>query len=241
MLDDKPKGSADGWDKWSSDHTLIIENGYDSYARFSTLEAVWPGIAPSLALLLSGSNTRLQALCDALQTFLEFQGRWDERLALSEKAEARALAATDHTNAGGRAYNAGRIHALGQQADTVLACVDRTAVHGANAKAGVRERALVICLRGIGHQLKKEYPAAITTYSESLNLHRSFSAESRDVVTSLNSLAEVEQVSGDFAAEEGHYHKALHVARVVGDAEGVAVYTGNLASLALDREDWPGC
>lgn len=30
------------------------------------------------------------------------------------------------------------------------------------------------------------------------------------------------------------------MARAVGSAEGVATYTGNLAELALDREDWPG-
>ena len=29
------------------------------------------------------------------------------------------------------------------------------------------------------------------------------------------------------------------MARAVGYAEGVATYTGNLAALALDREDWP--
>ena len=30
------------------------------------------------------------------------------------------------------------------------------------------------------------------------------------------------------------------MARAIGDAEGVAIYTGNLSGLALDRKDWPG-
>jgi hypothetical protein len=46
-------------------------------------------------------------VCDALRVFLNFQGRWDERLALSEKAEAKAVAAADHDKAGWRAYHAG--------------------------------------------------------------------------------------------------------------------------------------
>jgi hypothetical protein len=31
----------------------------------------------------------------------------------------------------------------------------------------------------------------------------------------------------------------LQIARAVGYAEGVAIYTGNLAELALDQMDWP--
>ena len=34
--------------------------------------------------------------------------------------------------------------------------------------------------------------------------------------------------------------EALRIARVVGYDEGVAAYTANLASMALDRKDWPG-
>jgi len=73
---------------------LITENGYSQHDRFPTLEAAWPGIAPALDLFLAGDNVHLQAVCSALQHFLDFQGRWDERLALCEKAEARAVAAT---------------------------------------------------------------------------------------------------------------------------------------------------
>jgi hypothetical protein len=59
------------------------------------------------------------------------------------------------------------------------------------------------------------------------------------VAIDLNALADVERLSGDLAAAEGHYREALRVARAVGYDEGVVIYTGNLADLALDREDWP--
>jgi tetratricopeptide (TPR) repeat protein len=218
---------------------LITENGWDKHDRFPTLEAAWPGIAPALDLFLAGDNARLQVVCDALTLFLEFQGRWDEWLALSVKAETKALAAADHNNAGWCACRAGYNHYLRQQADALLICADRAAAHWTRAQAGARERAVAIRLRGLGHQLKADYPAATTAYRESLDLRRSLAAESKDVARDLNDLANAEKDSGDYAAAEEHYREALHVARAVGDAEGVANYTGNLADLALNREDWP--
>jgi tetratricopeptide (TPR) repeat protein len=192
-----------------------------------------------LPLFLAGDNQRLQTVCAALQTFLNFQGRWDERLALCEKAEARAVATADHENAGWRAYNVGYSHFLRQQADAVLTCADRVAAHWDRAKADARETAMAIRLRGIGHQLKADYPAAITAYRESLELRCSLAAESVDVAIGLSDLADAENASGDFAAAEAHYREAVRVARTVGYAEGVANFTGNLTGLALNRKDWP--
>ena len=95
-------------------------------------------------------------------------------------------------------------------------------------------------MRGIGHRLKVHYPAAIAAYREALDLYRSLSPESGDVSIALNALAEAERLSGDLAAAERDYSEALRVARAVGFPEGVATYIGNLAELALDREDRPG-
>ena len=220
-------------------YEIIMENGDKKHDRFPILEAAWPSIAPALDLFVAGDNDRLQNVCDAFQTFLNFQGRWDEQRALGEKAEAKAVAATDHDNAGWRAYDAGWIHYLRQQADALLTCADRAATHWARAQAGARERAIVIRLRGIGHRLKADYPAAISAFRESLDLDRSLSVQSEDVAIGLNVLAIAEGASGDFAAAEEHYREALLMARAVGYEEGVATYTGNLAALAIDREDWP--
>jgi len=209
------------------------------HARIPALEAAWPGIASALPLFFAGDNVRLQTVCAALSDFLEFQGRWDEKLALCEKAEARAAAAADHEKAGWRAYHAGMIHYQRRQADAVLASAERADAHWARAKAGARERAIAISLRGTGHYLKKDYSAAIVAYSEVLKLDRSLAAESEDVAGDLNDLATAECEFGDLAGAEGHYREALRVARAVRDAEGVAIYTGNLAWLALAREDWP--
>jgi tetratricopeptide (TPR) repeat protein len=235
----KPEVIADTGDRLEQRaYALIIENGYDDHNRFPALEAAWPGIAPALALFLAGENRRLQKVCIALQNFLNFQGRWDEWLALTEKAETRAMATADHVNAGWRAYHAGCVHVLRQQNDAVLVCADRAATHWTTAKAGARERAMAIRLRGLGNWLKRDYPAAIAAYEESLDLRRSLAADSMDVARVLSDLATAESCSGDYTTAETHYREALQLARACSNAEGVATYTCNLAALALNREDW---
>ena len=227
-------------------YALILENGDENYDRFPVLDAAWPSVAPALPLFLTGPNVRLQRVCDALVNFLNFTGRWDERLALSQQAEARAVAAGDHRKAGWRAYQAGMVHYLRGQAEAVLAGADRAAAHwqqafppGSVGQAGTRERATALQLRGIGHQLQEDYPAAIAAFREVVELYRSLAAESADVARALNDLANAEADSGDLDAAERDYREALRVAPALGYSEGVASYTGNLAALALDREDWP--
>jgi tetratricopeptide (TPR) repeat protein len=221
-------------------YALIVENGYQKHDRFPVLNAAWPTVAPALPLFLSGPNDRLQTVCDALAHFLNFTGRWDERLSLEQQAETKAVASGDYYNAGWRASDAGWVHYLRQQADEVLACVERAEEHWRKAKAGASEQATAIRLRGIEHQLKKDYPAAISAYRDAIGLFRTLSAESDVVAIVLNALANAEQLSGDFAAAERDYRESLRVSRMVGNHEGVAISTGNLAVLALDREDWPG-
>jgi tetratricopeptide (TPR) repeat protein len=87
--------------------------------------------------------------------------------------------------------------------------------------------------------LAGDYPAAIAAFHEAVELSRTLSRESEDVAMGLNSLAETERLSGDLDAAERDYREALRIAHAVGNREGIAVYAGNLADVALDREDWP--
>lgn len=217
---------------------LIVENGYGKYDRFPILETAWPGIAPALDLFLAGDNARLQTVCDALPDFLNFEGRWDEWMGLSEKAETKAVLVADHDSAGWRAYDAGYIHALRQQAAAVFNCADRIDTHWNSSQAGTRKLAVASRLRGLGYQLKKDYPDAIGAFGEAVELHRSQAAESWDLAFSLGDLANSEMGSGDFTTAEERYRETLRVARAVGCDEVVAAATGNLAAMALDRQDW---
>lgn len=219
-------------------YALIVENGYANHDRFSVLDEAWPTVAPALPLFVAGANERLQTACDALASFLDFTGRWDEWLSLSQQAEAKAVAVDDHYGAGKRAYGAGWVQRLRQQGDAVQACADRAASHWQASRAGARERGAAIQLRGFGLTVKKDYPGAIAAYREALDLDRTLSAESVDVVSDLNDLAHVERLSGDLTAAERNYCEGLRIARAIGFPEGVATHTGNLALLALARSDW---
>ncbi|MCX6032975.1 MAG: toll/interleukin-1 receptor domain-containing protein [Chloroflexi bacterium] len=220
-------------------YALALQNGFEEYDRFPALEAEWPAVAAALPLFLAGPNDRLQALCDALREFLNFSGRWDERLTLGEQAEAKAVTTQDWKNAGWRAYDAGRVYFQRGQAAEVLRWADRAAAHWQAARAGARERAFAIRLRGHGHQLAKDYPAAIAAYQEALALWRMLDAESGNAVSALNDLAEVERLVGDYAAAKRDCGEALEVARWINDRDGVIHCIGNLAELALDRKQWP--
>jgi tetratricopeptide (TPR) repeat protein len=219
-------------------YALVMENGYQEYDRFPTLEGHWPTLATALPLFVQGDNAHLQRVCAALFRFLDFSGRWDELLTLNRQAEEKAIAAIDFDNAGWRTLHAGWVYYWRGKAEEVLACASRAKTHWQQANARAREQAIALHLRGLGYRLKQDYPAAIAAYRETLDLWRARSPESEDVAIGLNDLAEVERLSGNFPAAERDYREALRIARKIGDREGVAIYTGNLADLALDQEDW---
>jgi tetratricopeptide (TPR) repeat protein len=237
----KPEVIAETGDQLETQaYTLVMENGCEEFDNFPVLDAAWPTVAAALPRFLAGPNDRLQIVCDALSNFLDFTGRWDEWLALSRDAEVRAVVTKDFLKAGWRANDAGRIHYRRGQPAEVLACANRAEAHWREARIGARERATVIRLRGVGHRLAGDYPAAIAAFREAVELSHTLSRESQDVAVGLNSLAEAERLSGDLDAAERDYREALRIARVVDDREGIAIYTGNLSELALDRKDWPG-
>lgn len=219
-------------------YALAIENGKDKHDRYPLLEGNWPKIEAGLPLLLDGPNDRLQTVCDALRFFLEFSGRWDELLSLSHKAEAKAVAAKAFLSAGWRAENAAWVYNLRGQSTEVFNCVTRAEDHWRKAKATAREKAVVVRLRAIGHRLEKHYEAAITEYRRALECWRTLAPNSDDVANGLNDLAGVERLAGRLAEAETHYQEAWRIWKVNRDSEGLALCTGSLAALALDREDW---
>jgi len=219
-------------------YALVVANGYKKYDSFPVLDTAWPTVAAGLARCVIGENGRLQTVCAALDDFLNFTGRWDERLALSLDAENRAVAAGDFLKAGWRAYAAGSVHKRRGQSTEVLACADRAEAHWRRAEAGARESAFATRLRGIGHDLERDFPAAIAAYSEAVALLRALDRESEDVAIGLNSLANTEINSGDLDAAERDHREALRIARALGSKEGVAEFTGDLADLSLKREHW---
>ncbi len=210
--------------------------GNDNYEGFRTLDAEWDFISAALPRLLTGVNDRLQTVCGKLTFFFEFTGRWDEWVWLSDQSESRALAANDKEKAGWQAYRAGYAYSLRNQPAEVLACAARATEHWQDSTP--YNKANAIRLRGLGHKLNADYPAAIVAYRETLEMYRSTSPESASVAMTLNELAAAERVKKDYSAAERDYREALRIAKIVKYLEGVAYITGNLANLALDREQW---
>jgi tetratricopeptide (TPR) repeat protein/predicted phosphodiesterase len=220
-------------------YVLAVVNGNRNFTRFPILEAAWPQLAAALPVLIAGDNRRLQVVCNALAHFFHFSGRWDDWLSLNIEAEDRSKRAGDIENAGRRAYYAGSCYHLRGQSAEVLACADRADAYWQAARAGADERASAIRLRGLGYMLARDYPAAVTAFREALGLWRNLSPRSRHVGIGLNSLAEVLNESGLLDEAEINYREALSIAEALRDPEDIAKYTGNLAKLALDREQWP--
>jgi tetratricopeptide (TPR) repeat protein len=208
----------------------------NDYENFPMLDAEWDFISAALPRLLTSDNARLQMVCNQLDRFLDFTGRWDDWLWLSEQAEARSLDEDDKEDAGWRAFSAGWVYNLRNQPAEVLAYAKRAAEYWQDSTP--RNKALAIRLRGIGHKLKEDYPAAIAAFRESLEIRRSTSPESHDVAIALNDLADAERYNGDNDAAERDLREALRIAKIVKYQEGVTYMTGNLAVLALDREGW---
>ena len=210
--------------------------GWNNYDGFRTLDAEWDFISTALPRLLTGDNDRLQTVCAQLEVFFDFTGRWDELLWLEEQAETCARASNDKGNAGWLAYQIGMIYYQRNQPAEVLACAARAAEHWQDSTP--RNRAIAIRLCGLGHQLNEDYIAAIAAHRESLEIRRSISPESKDVANVLNSLAGAEKANKDYPAAERDYREALRIAKIIKSDELIAVFTGNLAALALDREQW---
>ena len=217
---------------------LVVNNGYEKHEHFPTLDAAWPAVAAALPLFLVGQNDELQTVCDALAEFLNFTGRWDELLALSHDAENRAVAEKNFSKAGWRAFQAGWIHYLRGQSAELLVSASRAEEHWRKAQAGNRERAIALHLRGNAHKLANDNSAAIAAQREAVELLRTINPKSDDVATALNSLADIERLSGEFESAKHDYRAAMRIYRINRNREGIAIVKGNLGALALDHDDW---
>jgi tetratricopeptide (TPR) repeat protein len=235
----KPEAVEDAGDRVVKHaYALAIENGYRQYNRFPVLDGAWPIVAAALPRFLGGPAEQLQTMCDSLNHFLNFTGRWDERIAIASETEKKAVAVRNFVNAGWCAYQLGWVHFLRGQSAEVFVCAARAEAHWREAQVGAREQAFAIRLRGLGHRLENNHSAAIAAHKKTVELWRSLNAESEDVAIGMSALASEERMAGDVAAAERDHRESLRIAHAVNYDEGIATSTGNLALIFLDREDW---
>jgi tetratricopeptide (TPR) repeat protein len=221
-------------------YALVVENGFEMHNRFPVLDAAWPTVAAALPRFLAGENERLQNVCDALDAFLAYSGRWDELLILAREAETRAVLARDFLNAGWRVKSLGFTHYLRKQTAEMLECIERLEAHWRNARVTPLIWAIAIKMRGHWHFALRNYPGAITAYREAVELDRASGVYHVGLAASLNSLANAEAECGNDEAAEEHYSEALRIARAIPYPQAIAVCTTGLAKLALKRNDLAG-
>jgi tetratricopeptide (TPR) repeat protein len=219
-------------------YALVVENGYQKHDRFPVLDAYWLTVAAALPRFVLGANDRFQTICNGLDDFLDFTGRWDEQLALSKDAESRAVEAGNLEQAAGRAYDVGWVlYTRGQLAEA-LAYAARAETYFREAGTGIAELSAAMQLRGMAHSQQQDHPAAIAVLREVVELTRTLGRESFELVSALNALASAESRALDHEAAESDYRQALRVARSVDNPEAISLTLGNLAAQALRREDW---
>lgn len=219
---------------------LVVENGHRNHDRFPVLEAAWPTVAAALPRLVAGESADVEVICTALHPFLEYNLYWDELLTLSREAEAKGVMAGSFQQAAVHVKNQAYILHLRGKADELLRCVDRIEAHLRNARAGPKDLALAIAMRGDWHMLQKDYPAAIAAYREAVEQARPFDIADGMLAKYLNNLANAESESNDLDSAERHYQETIDIARTIAYDEAIAVCTSNLGALALRREDWQG-
>jgi len=210
--------------------------GHTNYDGFKELDIEWDFISAALPNLLREESYRLQIICDRLDQFLNFTGRWDEAIWLAEQGEALALNVKDKNTAGWRAYQAGWIYFSRSQSDKVLECARRASLHW--KKSSPREKGAAIRLRGLGYKIQGKYDKAITAYRKTLEIWRAISPESDDVTNVLNDIAIIERIKKDYASAESDYREILRIDKNINNQEGIPTIIGNLATLALEREQW---
>jgi tetratricopeptide (TPR) repeat protein len=210
--------------------------GFDNYEGFKILDTEWELLAAALPRLLTGDNDRLQTVCGKFYKFLDFSGRLDNLLWLSEQAKTRALAAQDQKSAGWLSYYIGNVYRARNQPAEVLYWAAQAELQWENDTP--HQKAFALQLRGMGYELQKDYSAALTNFRKALKIWQAESLKSDDVSRILNHIAWIEVAIKNYDAAEHDFQKALRIAKKNKHRENEAIITGRLAALALERKQW---
>lgn len=212
------------------------------------LEEKWPAISASLPYFVRHGHNDLQILCDTLDIFLKFTGRWDEWLWLNQQAELVALANEDYDNAGERAYKVGLIYSYLEKPNEILQYATRAEKHwGAarTARVDVKGKTFVNHLRGISYKMSGNYEKAFEITKNALDVWKKNNPEGIEVATILNTLGEIRIKEGEmsnnnekFADAERYFTEAIKLAKINNHKEGLANYIGNLADIAIKNHEW---
>ena len=233
----RPKAVAQTGDKLvDRAYALIKQYGGGNYDGFKVLESEWTTIAAALPRLYTRENNQLQSICESIATFLDYSGRWDILIELTQQAEQKALDIKDKNNAGWRAYDLGWIYYLRGQSSDVLACANRAEKYWKNS--GPNQKATAFRLRGLSYELEKNYSAAKNLYLQAIKTWKSKSSTRVEISMTYIDLGYIEEITGNYKAAMDNFNIALQLARKNKDDDLIASSLGSLASLAGKKNEW---
>jgi tetratricopeptide (TPR) repeat protein len=223
-----------------SDHVyaLVLENAVLDVERLRALETAWPMIAAGLPPMLEADYQRFQETWPTLRFFLNFSGRWDESIVLNTHAEGKAVALGDFFFAGWYAYETGYFYTLRGSASEALAFAERAEQNWRQANAGAIEQAAALRLRSRALGLANDYPGAAAASRQAVQLLRTNAPGTPDLAAVLSDYAGILRQTSHYEAAEKAYAEALRIVENGDDKHMIANLTSELATLALDREDW---
>jgi tetratricopeptide (TPR) repeat protein len=171
---------------------------------------------------------------------MKSSGRWDEMLWIYQNAELKAVSSGDYYSASLRAYNVALIHSYRGQSNDVFRYAALTAEYAKKADliSSAKRNPFVSYIYGVGYKLENNYEIAIKFFKEALSILEGAKDEKSLNARVLNSLAEAELEYGNITDAEEYLIKALHLADDKKDQEGILIYKGNLAELALAQRNW---
>jgi tetratricopeptide (TPR) repeat protein len=234
----RPKAVAQTGDKLTDRAYALIKQygGVDNYKGFKILGSEWLAIVAALPSLHMRKNNQLQSICDSLVTFLEFSGKWDESLELTQQAEQKALAVQDYEHAGWRAYDTSWIYYLRGQSAQVLECANRIEKYWKNS--GANQRATVHRLRGLSYELENNYREAKKAYLQAIKIWKSKPSYQGDVGTAYVDLGFVELTLRNSPAAIEYLTLALEIGHKNKDDDLTASALSMLATVAERQKKW---
>ena len=219
-----------------------------NYNSLNNLSEKWPLISASIPYFVKHNYVDLQTLCEVLDMFLKSYGLWDEWLQLNQQAEIVALANDDYDNAGERAYKVGLIYSLLGQPNETLQYATRAEKYwqeSKTARTSIKGRTLANYLRAISYKLIGNYTKATEIINDALDTWSKTDPESISVAEALNTLGEVQvklgaitNIEENLKNAEKSFKEAIRIGMKNDHKEGVVIYTGNLANIALKQRDW---
>lgn len=223
----------------------------ENYKTFNLIEAEWANLEAAAEWLWQtaeirgeeiGDKDAARMLNDLVANLcssggpLFYAGRWDERLQLSERAYAAVRALDDWHAAGWRALQMAWIQYVRANIDEAERSTDRCAEAWKRGE-NKHHQAIVIRMRGLLAQQRKDYDAAERFFQDALKIWRDLKSD-RNIATMLRNLGGIECDRKHFDAAERYYREAQVLYENGEWKEDIAILNCSLGWLAFDRGNW---